>query len=126
MQENKNSNIPFIFTKRKNSTCLLREGTLKGIYFKNQEYATFSSYQKNVFKVLVPISYQEIIKEFPSVYSFVKGGGFSSSFSSFCTAINKLLKPIFPLIKVSTDSRIKLRKSAGGRGARAKRQKSYR
>jgi len=121
--ENKNYRI---YSKRKTSFCIIKEGTLGGIYFRNLEYLRFSSYQRNIFDKMVVISYTEILKEYPSLYSQVRGGGITSSFQAFCSSINKILRINHPEIKITTDSRIKLMKKPGGRGARAKRQKSYR
>jgi ribosomal protein S9 len=111
--------------KRKTSICNIKPGTLEGLYFKNIEYNNFSDYQKNLLKKIVPVSYEEIILKFPSLYSKVEGGGQKSQFESFCYCLTKVLKEKFNL-SVTSDSRVKLPKKFGGRGARARRQKSYR
>ena len=115
-----------IYAKRKTSSCLLKKGKVPGIFYRNSEYCSFTEYQKQIFNKKVFYDYEEILREFPSIYSRLTGGGFTGSFEAFCSAINKLLKKTHPEVKITTDSRRKLQKRAGGRGARAKRQKSYR
>ena len=115
-----------IYSKRKTSYCLLKKGVLPGLYFNNIEYNNFNEYQKNIFNKKVIVPYQKIIENYPSVYSLIRGGGTTARLQAFCGTVNILLKEKYPEVTVTTDSRRKLKKKCGGKGARTRRQKSYR
>jgi ribosomal protein S9 len=120
--------------KRKSSRVIVFQGKLKGIFFGNTEYNNFQEYQKEIFSKFCSYSYDEILSDWPSVYSKRQGGGEKGQFEAFCRCINSLMvdsKGREKVLKRNTyalsfDSRRKYPKLPGGKGNRAKRQKSYR